>query len=44
LKFNCSRIDSTFGDHQNPAQKGGFVNITGVVAKQLAGNGFSGEM
>jgi hypothetical protein len=44
LIFDCSRIDSTFGDHQNPAQKGGFVNITGVVAKQVAQEGISGEI
>ena len=29
-------------DHQNPPQKGGFFYFTGVVAKQVAREGFSG--
>jgi hypothetical protein len=44
LKFDCSRIDSTFGDHQNQPQKGGFFYFTGVVAKQVAREGFSSEI
>ena len=31
-------------DHQNPPQKDGFFYFTGVVAKQVAREGFSGEM
>ena len=44
LKFDCSRIDSAFGTHQNPPQKGEFFYFTGLVAKQVAREGFSGEM
>ena len=29
---------------QNPPQKGGFFYFTGVVAQQVAREGFSGEM
>jgi hypothetical protein len=31
-------------DHQNPPKKGGFFYFTGLVAKQVAREGFSGEM
>jgi len=30
--------------HPNPTQKGGFFYFTGVVAKQVAREGFSGEI
>jgi hypothetical protein len=31
-------------DHQNPPQKGGFFYFTGLVAKQVAREGFSDEI
>ncbi len=43
LKFDCNRIDSLW-DHQNPPQTGGFFYFTGVAAKQVAREGFSGEI
>ena len=44
LKLDSSRIDSAFGTHQNPPQKAEFFYFTGLVAKQVAREGFSGEM
>ena len=37
-------IDSTFGYKKNPSQMGGFFYFTGLVAKQVAREGFSGEI
>lgn len=44
MSADASRIDSVFLDHQNPPQKDGFFYFTGLVAKQVAREGFSIEI